>query len=113
MYAACLILFLKLQAATAAKVTAVTAMAISGAMILYSIVSFFTPTLGSELLLGLVGVFVFYESYELWTAVKTNNLDNHPIFGRQAYKAEGGSSGAAQEQGGEAVPAQTDEAVMA
>lgn len=126
-YAASLILYLKLKSQTAARVTAITAMIIAFGMITYSIVTFLIPSTRGGLLLGVVGVFVFYQSYELWTAAERNVLGNHPIFGRQCYQdssssASGttentsSSSGGDQEQEGDAqtpVPAQTDEAVMA
>lgn len=126
-YAASLILLFKMKSQTAAKVTSITAMLIASCMVGYSIVTFLYRTAGSGLLLGLVGVFVFFQSYELWTAAKRNELSDHPIFGRQCYQSgssgttgnntSSGSSGG-QEQVGEVeaqvpVPAQTDEAVMA
>lgn len=123
-YAASLILVFKMKSQTAAKVTAMTAMIIAFCMIGYAIVTFLSRTAGSGLLLGLVGVFVFFQSWELWTAAKRNDLNDHPIFGRQCYQSSssGGttgntSSGSGQEQGGEVeaqvtVPAQTDEAVI-
>ena len=79
-------LVVKLKAQVAAKVTAITAMLISGGMILYAIISFFKTTYGNELFLGLVGVLVFYESYELWTAASRNELEGHSIFGRKCYQ---------------------------
>lgn len=116
-YAASLILVLKLKAMTAAKVTAFTSMLISSGLIIYSAISMLNKTRGNFLLLGLVGVFVFYQGYELLTAVKNNDLGNHPIFGRECYQnqSSGGNSSdsAGQEGEGGAVPAQTDEAVMA
>jgi hypothetical protein len=85
-YAACLILAFKLKSLTAAKVTAITAMIISSGMILLAIISLFITSYGNELFLGLVGVFVFYESYELWTAARRNELGDHTIFGRKCYQ---------------------------
>jgi Zn-dependent protease len=85
-YAACLILAFKLKSLTAAKVTAITAMIISSGMILLAIISLFTTSYGNELFLGLVGVFVFYESYELWTAARRDELGDHTIFGRKCYQ---------------------------
>ena len=106
-----------MKSMAAAKVTAGTAMLISGGMILYSVYTFLSRTAGSGLLLGLVGVFVFYQSYELWSATKRNDLSNHPIFGWECYgdanNQSGASSGVGQESEGDVeVPAQTDEAVM-
>ena len=99
-YAACLILVVKLKAQVAAKVTAITAMLISGVMILYAVISFFKTSYG--LFLGLVGVFVFYESYELWTAARRNELEGHSIFGRKCYQdAVAPSTGTATTQNAE------------
>lgn len=118
-YAASLILVFKMKSIAAAKVTAITAMLISAGMVLYSIYTFLARTAGSGLLLGLVGVFVFYQSFELWNSAKRNDLANHPIFGRECYgdgnehsNSRGGGSGQEQEQEIETVPAQTEEAEM-
>ena len=93
-FAACLILVFKLRSLTAAKVTSVTAMLISVGMIIYAIINYFSyQTTNSELMIGLVGIFVFYQSYELWVAAKNDDLDNHPIFGRKCYSANQGNRG--------------------
>ncbi|KAL3802012.1 hypothetical protein ACHAW5_009417 [Stephanodiscus triporus] len=107
-FAACLILKFKLKSLAAAKVTAITAMIISAGMILYAIISFFTSAYSFELFVGLVGCFVFYESYELWAAARRDGLADHSIFGRKCYQDS--VVGDANEP---PVPAQDDEAVMA
>lgn len=114
-YAAILILVFKMKSQLAARVTAVTAMLLSAVMIAYAIVRWFQGTGGSFLLLGLVGVYVFYQGHELWTAARRDELGGHPIFGRECYKdGNGRSDGGGQEQAtGESVPAQNEEAVMA
>jgi len=118
-YASTLILLFKLPPIKAAKVTAITAMLLSAGMILYSIISIFADSSGSELLLGIVGIFVFFQSHELWVSARTGALGNHPIFGRECYRTTtttGGSSSGNNEGGDEqdtAVPAQSDEAAMA
>jgi hypothetical protein len=110
-YAASLILYLKMQPQKAAKVTALTAMLISGGMIVYAIVSLITVVPGSGLLLGLVGVFIFSNSYDLYKDVKRCELGNHPIFGRQCYQS-GSSAGGGRDQDAQEVPAQSDSAVI-
>jgi hypothetical protein len=85
-YAAFLILVFKLKSLKAAIVTAITAMLISSGMIVFAIIGWFVGTYGTGLYLGLVGVFVFYESYELWTAARRDGLDGHSIFGRKCYR---------------------------
>ncbi len=85
-YAAFLILVFKLKSLKAAIVTAITAMLISFGMIVFAIIGWFVGTYGTGLYLGLVGVFVFYESYELWTAARRDGLDGHSIFGRKCYQ---------------------------
>ena len=106
-YASCLMLYGKLKPDAAAKCTALTAMLIAGGMVIYSIIGFFTPVATSSLLIGLIGIFVFYQSYELWILIKNNGLATHQIFGRDCYKQTTSTTG------GEEVPATTDEAVMA
>ena len=106
-YAACLILYAKLKPEIAAKVTVLTAFLIAGGMVIYSIIGFFSPIATSSLLIGLIGIFVFYQSYELWILIKNDGLATHPIFGRDCYKQTTSTTG------GEEVPATTDEAVMA
>jgi hypothetical protein len=76
----------KLKSLKAAIVTSVTAMLISSGMIVVAIIGWFVGTYGTGLYLGLVGVFVFYESYELWTAARRDGLDDHSIFGRKCYR---------------------------
>ncbi|KAL3781314.1 hypothetical protein ACHAWO_002080 [Cyclotella atomus] len=104
-YAASLILYAKLQPMTAAKVTAATAILLSLGMVLYAFIGYFTDMGGSGLLLGVVGLFIFSNSYDLWKAAKNNDLDGHPIFGRRCYQSGGDAE--AQE-----VPAQSDDAVI-
>lgn len=93
---------------------------------IYTLISILARNGGSYFLLGLVGVYVFYQSYELWVAAKRDELDQHPIFGRECYKQNnnagvtrpagvgtaGGGGNGDEEEAGEPVPAQTDEAVM-
>lgn len=114
-YAASLILIFKLRALTAAKVTAATAMLISSGMLIYAIIGVLERNGNRVFLLGLVAVYVFYESYELWTAAKRDELSNHPIFGRQCYQSGGGNSSSSegQREQEDAVPAQSDDAAMA
>lgn len=109
-YAASLILVFKMGALKAAKVTAITGFFLGIGMILYALISTLMGAAGTQLLLGLIGVFVFYQSYELWA--QKNDLSNHPIFGRQCYNQGSNTSSAATTEPG-AVPAETDEAVMA
>ena len=97
-------LVLKLKPVVAAKVTSITAMVIATGLFIYAVIGFFSPIAASSLLLGLVGIFVFYQSYELWLAIKNNDLSNHPIFGRDCYK------GITDTTGGEEVPATSVEA---
>ena len=110
----------KLKSLTAAKVSAVTAMLISVGMIIYAIINYFSyQTTNSELMIGLVGIFVFYQSYELWVAAKNDDLGNHAIFGRKCYAEttnEGDRSGISSSSSSNnsqspevAVPAQTNE----
>ena len=110
-YAACLILVFKLKSLTAAKVTSVTAMLISFGMIIYAIINYFSyDTTNSELMIGLVGVFVFYQSYELWIAAKNDDLAHHSIFGRKCYSDNrGNSSGNTSGRQEEAAPTQANE----
>ncbi len=111
-YAACLILLFKLKSLTAAKVTAITAMIISSGMIVLALISLFITSYGSELFLGLVGVFIFYESYELWTAARRDELGDHTVFGRKCYQDRhvGNNGGGA--PAAPPVPAQNDEAAL-
>ncbi|KAL3798168.1 hypothetical protein HJC23_005729 [Cyclotella cryptica] len=111
-YAASLILVLKLGPVMAAKVTAVTAMLLSVAMVVYAIISFLTGIGGSGLLLGLIGIFIFSNSYDLFASARQNNLGDHPIFGRQCYRGTGGSTGESGGDGPQEVPAQSDSAVI-
>mmetsp|Transcript_16135 Transcript_16135/g.29068 ORF Transcript_16135/g.29068 Transcript_16135/m.29068 type:complete len:302 (-) Transcript_16135:79-984(-) len=115
-YAASLMLVLKLKGQTAAKVTAITAMLISSGMILYAVLIMLSKSAGSELLLGFVGAYVLHQSYKLWTAAQSDTLGNHPIFGRECYKNTGENNDASGD-GGDVettpVPAQTDNAVLA
>ena len=112
-YAACLILAFNLKSLTAAKVTAITAMVISSGMILLAIISLFTTSFGNELFLGLVGVFVFYESHELWTAARRDELGDNAIFGRKCYQDRNvGNNNDGEAPAAPPVPAQNDEAVL-
>ncbi|KAL7518241.1 hypothetical protein ACHAWX_003088 [Stephanocyclus meneghinianus] len=111
-YAASLILFLKLGPIKAAKVTAVTAMLLSAAMVAYAIISFMTGIGGSGLLLGLIGIFIFGNSYDLFVAARRGDLGEHPIFGRQCYRSMGGGTGVSGEESPQEVPAQSDSAVI-
>jgi hypothetical protein len=106
-YASSLILVLKMEPLKAAKVTAITAMLISSGIVIYGILGLLAITGGTFLLL-LVGIYVGYQSYELWIAAKRKELGNHPIFGRGCYQ----SGELASSSGGGQVPAQADEAVM-
>jgi hypothetical protein len=109
----------KLKSLTAAKVTSVTAMLIAIGMIVYAIINYFSyDTTNSELMIGLVGVFVFYQSYELWIAAKHGNLAHHTIFGRKCYTDNAGNSTGGSSNDGnnnntgrrdETVPAQENE----
>ena len=81
-----MIIYLKLAPLKAAKVTAATAIMISTGMVLYAFIGYFTGLGGSGLLLGLVGLFIWNNSYDLWKAAKSNELDGHPIFGRRCYQ---------------------------
>jgi len=89
-YAAGLMLAFKMTGLTAAKVTSVTAMLISAGMIVWALLSVIAQT-GGSVLLGVVGAFVFYQSYELFGAARRNDLDGHPLFGRECYRARTGS----------------------
>lgn len=91
-----------------------TAMLISTGMVLYAFIGYFTDMGGSGLLLGIVGLFIFSNSYDLWKAAKNNDLDGHPIFGRRCYQSGGGTDAAAASGDPEAqeVPAQSDDAVI-
>ena len=63
-------------------------------MIIFAIINYFSyQTTNSELMIGLVGVFVFYQSYELWVAAKNDDLANHSIFGRKCYSENQGNRG--------------------
>jgi len=117
-FSASLILYFRLSPLKAAKISAGTALFLSTGMMLYAIYGFFTGTGGSGLLLGLVGAFVFSSSYELWGLAKRNQLTNHPIFGRECYRPSGDGGSTTDGYGGaqaedDAVPAQTDSAVLA
>ena len=114
-YAATLMLAFKLRGPAAARVTAITAMLLSSGMIVYALISMFKNDSGSQALLGIVGVFVFYQGTELLNAARRDELGNHPIFGRKCYQGDDGDANAGAEGGREAgpVPAQTDDAVLA
>ena len=114
-YAASLILVFKITASTAARVTAITAMLISSCMIIWALVNLLSGTGGSLVLLGALGAFVFHQSYQLFAATQRNDLDNHPIFGRDCYQHPSGSgtNSGGNEAGIATVPAQTNNAVLA
>lgn len=83
-------------------------------MVLYAFIGYFTGLGGSGLLLGLVGLFIWNNSYDLWKAAKSNELDGHPIFGRRCYQI-GGATAAAESTGdaeAQNVPAQSEDAVI-
>jgi hypothetical protein len=107
-YAALLLLVFKLKSIAAARVTAITAMFISTGMIVCAIITWFVGTYAGGLYLGLVGVFVFYESHELWAAAKRDGLGNHSIFGRKCYQDRVAGNNDSETH----VPAQNDDAVM-
>jgi len=81
-----LILFLGMNNRKAAKVTAGTAMLIGFGMIAYALATLLMREAGGQLLLGFIGVFIFYQSWELWLKAKNDDLGNDPIFGRQCYQ---------------------------
>jgi hypothetical protein len=112
-YAASLILYLKLQPLKAAKVTAITALLISSGMVLYAFIGYFRGLGGSGLILGIVGLFIVNSSYDLWNAAKNDQLGEHPIFGRTCYQdCDGTNSGGGRDEEVQDVPAQSDEAVI-
>ena len=82
-------------------------MLIATGMVIYAVIGFFSPIATSSLLLGLIGIFVLFQSYELWIQVKNDDLDNHPIFGRECYKETTDTTG------GDEVPATSSEAEIA
>ena len=94
-------------------------MLIAHGMIIYAIINYFSyHTTNSELMIGLVGVFVLYQSYELWVAAKHDDLAHHTIFGRKCYSDNvGNSTGGGSNDGNnnntgrrdETVPAQENE----
>ena len=91
-YAAGLMLILGVGPMKAASVTAMTAMTISMAMVIYSIVSLFSGGAAFSLYLGLVGLYVFSESLELKKAVRDNDLKNHSLFGGECYQTSGAAA---------------------
>lgn len=93
-FAAALMLKLGVEPLKAAFVTAMTGVVISLAMVAYSFVTIFTGGGGFSLYFGLVGIYVFFESYDLKNAVKREDLKDHPIFGRECYRSGGASSSA-------------------
>lgn len=113
-YAAFLILCAKLQPLKAAKVTAITAILISTGMVLYAFIGYFTGMGGSGLLLGIVGLFIWNNSYDLWKAANNDELNEHPIFGRKCYQSRETTTGAASVDAEveTQVPAQSEDAVI-
>jgi len=105
-FAAALMLKLKVEPLKAAFVTAMTAMAISAFMVAYAIVRLFTGGASFSLYLGLVGLYVFHESFELNSAVKRNDLKNHPIFGGKVYQSGGANSASSSSDGGDLTMAE-------
>ena len=106
MYAAGLILKLKMDPMKAAFVTAMTAFVIASAMVGFGIVRIFTGGAGFSLYLALVGLYVLGESFELHKAVKNKDLKNHPIFGREIYKSGGGAATTSSSTGGDLTMAE-------
>jgi len=86
-YAAGLMLKLKMEPLKAAFVTAMTAFVIASVMVVYGVVRIFTGGAGFSLYLALVGLYVLGESFGLYKAVQSNDLKNHPIFGRECFKS--------------------------
>lgn len=84
-FAAGLMLMLKMEPMKAALFTAWTAMVISSAMVAYAVVSLFVNGFEFSLYFGMVGIWVFFQSYELRLNVKKGDLKNDPIFGRECY----------------------------
>jgi len=86
-------------------------------MVLYAFIGYFMSLGRSGLLLGVVGLFLLNNSYDLWKAAQNDELNLHPIFGRRCYQnTTGVGAGGAPASSGEAVealPAQSEEAVMA
>lgn len=109
-------LVFKLKGQIAAKVTSVTAMVISAAMVIYAVLVMILNG-GGGILLGLAGAYIFYTSYELFRSAQRNDLGSHPIFGRECYKGNGGSaaggSGGGTGTAAPTMPVQADDAVMA
>ena len=87
-----LILFFGMNNRKAAKVTAGTAMFISFGLISYVLVTLLMKEAGSQLLLALIGAFIFYQSWGLWVKAKNDDLGSDPIFGRQCYQNGGRSA---------------------
>ena len=86
-FAAGLILKLKVEPIKAAFVTYMSAMVISIAMVIYGVVSIFIGGLYG-LYFGLVGLWVFFQSWELRNDVNAGDMTKHPIFGRECYRAQ-------------------------
>lgn len=81
-------------------------------MVLYAFIGYFTGLGGSGLLLGIVGLFIFNNSYDLFKAAKNNELSGHPIFGRRCYQSGGTAPAASTDAEAQEVPAQSDDAVI-
>lgn len=105
-YAAGLMLKLKMEPMKAASVTAMTAFVIASAMVGFGIVRIFNGGAGFSLYLALVGLYVWGESYELYKAVKSNDLKNHPIFGREIYKSGAAATTSSSNTGGDLTMAE-------
>lgn len=105
-YAAALILKLKVQPSKAAFVTAMTGMIISLTMVVYGVVRLFSGGAGFSLYMALAGLYMFYESYLLHTDVKRDNLKNHPIFSRECYQSGGATDSSSSSPGGDLTMAE-------
>lgn len=104
-----LILFLGMDNRKAAKVTAGTAMLIGFGMMSYALVTLLMKSAGSQLLLGLIGVFIFYQSLGLWKKANNDDLESDPIFGRQCYQNGGRATSTTAATGTETAAQQADE----
>lgn len=115
-YAAGLMLACRLPGRTAATVTSATAALLASGLLLQALLTVFAGA-GGSVLLGVLGAFVLYQSYELHAAARRDDLGDHPIFGRACYRdgSGDGSEGVGGGDGGAAatVPAQTEAAVLA
>ncbi len=109
-FAAGLMLKLKVEPLKAAFVTAWSGLVIASAMVAYAIVSIFTGGMVFGIYFGLVGIWVLFQSYELKCDVKAGDLKNHPIFGRECYQSSSGQTGSS---AAAAAPSNGDDLEMA